>query len=252
MRLQPIRRTLGAMRACDQETASALMHAASGPMPISAVAGPGRTDLCEPGGFGAEPIIGGVARVAASPRAAQPASAVLLNRYAQWAHSAGSTTATKQPETPNIGNDAWWRQERALTATLDAECGSPRSDARLVRWRAGVLPTTCSESAKNLRSPYHCDAHLAPAGVGTGAVADSLGLITPEERLRGLALPWSPEALRRLPERVELLAAGRTVCARAPSNHASFLKAFDTYARTPMPTALSSAPGRKSAVSLRA
>jgi hypothetical protein len=44
-----------------------------------------------------------------------------------------------------------------------------------------------------------------------GVAAESFGLITPEERLRGWTLPVESEALRRLPERVELLAACASV-----------------------------------------
>jgi len=254
MRLQPIRRTLGAMRACDQETASAFVHARIRTdahfqrlLVLAAL------DLCEPWRIWRGPNHPAEWRAwqRRRERRNQQASA-LLNRYAQWAQSAGSTTATKQAETPNIGNDAWWRQERALTATLDAEVAL--RDLMLA-WFDGVQAFTndVQREREDLRSHTTATLTWLQQGSEPGAVtADSLGLITPEERLRGWALPVESEALRRLPERVELLAAGRTgLRARTIATHASFLKAFDTYARTPMRTIVERS-WQKSAVSLRA
>ena len=75
MRLQPIRRTLGAMRACDQEISAAAVHPESGRMPISSGCLSSLHSIyVSHGGFGAAPIIrrnGAPGSVAASGTASK-------------------------------------------------------------------------------------------------------------------------------------------------------------------------------------
>ena len=253
MRLQPIRRTLGAMRACDQEISAAAVQArirtdADFQRLLALTA----LDLCEPWRIwrGANHPAEWLAWQRRRERRGKQASA-LLNRYAQWAQGAGSASATGQAKTTTIGNDAWWRQERALTATLEAEVAL--RDLTLA-WFDGVhgFINDVQREREDLRSYTTATLSWLQQGPESGAVAtQSLGLVTPEERLRGWALPVESEALRRLPERVELLAAGRTgLRARTIATHASFLKTFETYARTPM-RAIVEHSWEKGAVSLR-
>ena len=253
MRLQPIRRTLGAMRACDQETPSAAIQARirmdAHFQRLLAVT---TLDLCEPWRIwrGANHPAEWRAWQRRRERRHKQAS-VLLNHYARWAQSPASANPTGKAKTTNIGNDAWWRQERALTATLEAEVAL--RDLTLA-WFDGVHAFTndAQRESEDLRSYTTATLTWLQQGSEPGKVdAESLGLITPEERLRGWALPVESEAQRRLPERVELLAAGRTgLRARNIATHASFLKTFDTYARTPM-RAIVERSWQKSAVSLR-
>jgi hypothetical protein len=182
MRLQPIRRTLAAMRACDQESASAAVQARirtdadfQRMLVLAAL------DLCEPWRIwrGANHPAEWRAWQRRRERRNIQASA-LLNRYAQWAQSAGSTTATKQAETTNIGNDAWWRQERAVTATLDAEAAL--RDLTLA-WFDGVHAFTndVQRECEDLRSYTTATLTWLQQGSEPGAgAAESLGLITPE------------------------------------------------------------------------
>jgi AAA ATPase domain len=253
MRLQPIRRTLGAMRACDQESPAAAVHARKRTdadfqrlLAVTAL------DLCEPW------RIWRGANHPAEWRAWQrrreqhdKQASTLLNRYTRWAQETGSANATGHAGTTTSGNDAWWRQERAVTATLDAEVAL--RDLTLA-WFDGVhaFANDVQRERENLRSYTTATLTWLQQGPESGVVAsESLGLITPEERLRGWAVPVESEALRRLPERVELLAAGRTgLRAHTIATHASFLKTFDTYARTPM-RAIVERSWQQGAVSLR-
>lgn len=253
MRLQPIRRTLEAMRACDQETAAAAVHARIRTdahfqrlLALTAL------DLCEPWRIwrGTNHPAEWRAWQRRRERHDKQAS-VLLNRYARWAQSAGSANATDQAKTKNVASDAWWRQDRALTATLEAEVAL--RDLTLA-WFDGVhaFANDMQREREDLRSYTTATLTWLEQGSQSGAIAaESLGLITPEERLRGWAFPVESEALRRLPERVELLAAGRTgLRARTIATRTSLLKTFDTYARTPM-RAIVEHSWQKSAVSLR-
>jgi hypothetical protein len=207
MRLQPIRRTLAAMRACDQETACAAVQARiridaqfQRLLVLAAL------DLCEPWRIWRGPNHPAEWRAwqRRRDRRNREASA-LLNRYAEWAHSAGSAAAARQAETTNIGNDAWWRQERAVTATLETEVAL--RDLMLA-WFDGVhtFAKDVQREREDLRSYTTATLAWLQRETQSGAVAgESLGLITPEERLRAWALPVESEALRRLPERVDVV-----------------------------------------------
>jgi hypothetical protein len=71
----------------------------------------------------------------------------------------------------------------------------------------------------------------------------SFALITPEERLRGWALPIESEARLKLAEKTELLVGGIRPRFRRIAMHSRFLRAFDTYARKRMGGSLN-IPGR--------
>jgi hypothetical protein len=241
------------MRACDQEIAAAAVHARKRTdahfqrlLALTAL------DLCEPWRIwrGADHPAEWRAWQRRRERRDKQASA-LLSRYALWAQRAWSANATDQAKTTNAGNDAWWRQDRALTATLEAEVAL--RDLMLA-WFDGVHAFTndVQREREDLRSYTTATLTWLEQGSQSGAVAaESLGLITPEERLRGWALPVESETPRRLPERVELLAGGRRgLRLRTIATRTSFLKTFDTYARTPM-RAIVEHTWQKSAVSLR-
>jgi hypothetical protein len=236
VRLQPLRRTLEALRACDQET--------------DAISVRGRTridarflrlvtltalDLCEPwriwkGNYPEE----WRAWQRRREKHGREASA-LLNEYGRWAQGAGSASTTGAPQSKNAGRDAWWRQDRALIATLEAEIAL--RDLTL-RWFDAVqgFSTDARREREDIRSYAAATlTWLEHGGQAGGAATQSVGLITPEERLRNFAFPVEDEAAGRLPQRVELLAAGRRgPRLRVISERASFLKIFDRFACTQM------------------
>ena len=250
LRLQPIRRTLEAMRACDQEAAAAAIHDRSRTdAHFQRLLALTVLDLCEPWRIwrGADRPAEWRAWQRRRERRDKQAS-VLLNHYARWAQH---TNATGQVKTANVASDAWWRQDRAVTATLEAEVAL--RDLTLA-WFDGVRAFTndVQREREDLRSYAVATLNWLEQGSQPGAAApESFGLITPEERVRGWALSVEFEALRRLPERVELLAAGRSgLRMRTIATHTSFVKTFDTYARTPM-RAIVEHSWQKSAISLR-
>jgi hypothetical protein len=252
IRLQPIRRTLEAMRACDQEISTGSVHARTRMdtrfqrLLVLTV-----LDLCEPW------RIWGGANHPAEWRAWQrrrerhdKEASALLDRYDRWAQSAGPADASDQAKTQNAGSDAWWRQGQALAATLETEVAL--RDLTLA-WFDAVQTFANDVQREREELRFYTTATLAwlEQGSQSGGVAETFGLITPEERLRGWALPVESEAMRRLPERVELLAPRRSgVRLRTIATRTSFLKIFDRYARTPMRSIVDHS-WQKSAIALR-
>ena len=88
----------------------------------------------------------------------------------------------------------------------------------------GRVRRPCSYRAATFRWPEY--------GARSDLAQDSsFALITPEERLRGWALPIESEASTKLAERTELLVGGLRPRLRRIAMHSRFLRAFDTYAR---------------------
>jgi hypothetical protein len=130
--------------------------------------------------------------------------------------------------------DAWWRRHDALIATLKAEL--TLRDLTLAWFQAfQVFVDDTLRESEELRSVTSATLAWLESGVQAGgAPPESVGLITPEERLRGWALPIETAADNGLPERVDLLVAGREPTSRSAALRGSFAKTFDRYARTSM------------------
>jgi hypothetical protein len=161
------------------------------------------------------------------------ASAV-LDRYARWAQKAIGEEKKREEVRRDPRNDLWWRQHRALLETLQVE----------IAWRN--LTLTWFSATETLIGDVHRESEEARSyraatlrWLEDGARSDlaqdsSFALITPEERLRGWALPIESEARLKLTERTELLVGGFRPRLRRIAMHSRFLRAFDTYARKRM------------------
>ena len=158
----------------------------------------------------------------------------ILDRYARWAQKA--TPGERQKDhAPRVSrSDIWWRQHRALLETVQLE----------MAWRE--LTLTWFSATETLISDMHQEGEAANAYKAAtlrwlegGAPSDpaqnaNFGLITPEERLRGWALPIESVAELRLKEKTELLVSGFRPRLRRVPVHSRFLRTFDTYGRKPM------------------
>jgi hypothetical protein len=161
------------------------------------------------------------------------ASAV-LDRYARWAQKAIGEEKKREEAPRDPRNDLWWRQHRALLETLQVE----------MAWRN--LTLTWFSASETLIGDVHRESEEARSyktatlqWLEEGARSDlahdsSFALITPEERLRGWALPIESEARLNLAERTELLVGGFRPRLKRIAMHSRFLRAFDTYARKRM------------------
>jgi hypothetical protein len=157
----------------------------------------------------------------------------VLDRYARWAQKAIGEEKKRDEVPRDPRNDLWWRQHRALLETFRAE----------MAWRDLTLTwfsaTQTSIGDVHRESEEACSYRTATLrwleeGARTDLAQDSFALITPEERLRGWALPIESEARIKLAERTELLVGGFRPRLRRIAMHSRFLRAFDTYARKRM------------------
>lgn len=162
------------------------------------------------------------------------AAEILLSRYAKWV----------QQETPSAGSpevrpreklrDAWQRRLSALSATLEAELA--QRELTLL-WFDMTLGYAMDAQHEREAVESYADATLAwlVQEDQFGVSAETLALVAPEDRLRAWSLPIEAEGSHTLPERVELLAGDRFgTRMRIVAPRASFLKAFERYARKPM------------------
>ena len=237
LRLQPIRRVLEAMRACDLEmTPSAVRTRTRTDARFLSLLVLTALDLCEPWRIwqsGNDPRERG-AWEKRREKSGKEASA-LLRRYQQWAQNAKPEPQKSQAQPKNEIYAPWWRQLRALTATLEVELAL--RELMLV-WFEAVQEYSKDAQREHENLEDYATATLvwlereSPSG---GPDETSFGLVTPEERLRTWALSIEAEAALRLPERTEVLAAERwRLLRRNVAVRASFLKAFERYARTPI------------------
>jgi AAA ATPase domain len=161
-------------------------------------------------------------------------ASVVLDHYARWAQKAIGEEKKREEASRDPRNDLWWRQHRALLETLQVE----------MAWRN--LTLTWFSASETLIGDVHRESEEARSykaatlrWLEEGAPLDlaqdsSFALITPEERLRGWALPIESEARLKLAERTELLVGGLRPRLRRIAIHSRFLRAFDTYARKRM------------------
>ena len=160
------------------------------------------------------------------------ASAV-LDRYARWAQKAIGEEKKREEAPRDPRNDLWWRQHRALLETFLVE----------MAWRN--LTLTWFSATETLIGDLHRESDEARSyrsatlrwleeGARSDLAQDSFALITPEERLRGWALPIESEARRKMAERTELLVGGFRPRLRRIAMRSRFLRAFDVYARKRM------------------
>jgi hypothetical protein len=161
-------------------------------------------------------------------------ASAILEQYAQWAKKATREERKSNPAPRDSRNDLWWRQHRALLATLQLEMG----------WRN--LTLTWFSATETLINDLDKEGVAALAyraetlrwledGARSGPDLDSsFALITPEERLRGWAFPIESEAQLKLAEQTELLGDGFRPRLRHVAIRSRYLKAFNTYARKRM------------------
>jgi hypothetical protein len=161
-------------------------------------------------------------------------ASVVLDHYARWAQKEIGEEKKREEPPRDSRNDLWWRQHRALIEALQVE----------MAWRN--LTLTWFSATETLIGDVHRESEEARSyrtatlrWLEDGARSDlargsSFALITPEERLRGWALPIESEARLKLAERTELLVGGFRPRLRRIAIHSRFLRAFDTYGRKRM------------------
>jgi hypothetical protein len=161
------------------------------------------------------------------------ASAV-LDRYARWAQKAIGDEKKGDEARRDPRTDLWWRQHRALLETLQAEMAWRNLT---LTWFSATqtLIGDVNQESEEARSYRGATLRWLEEGARSDPAQDSsFALITPEERLRGWALPIESEARLKLPEKTELLVGGFRPRLRRIAMHSRFLRAFDTYARKRM------------------
>ena len=236
LKLQPIRSALEAMRACDQEIPIGAGRFRAGiDKQFQRLATLAALDLCEPwriwrGGNHPDEWSDWHKRNNAFNK---DASAILA-RYARWTQSVPVNPPKDSRRFRNSGSEAWWRQHRALLATVEAELAVRNLT---LTWFASseTFVHDVSREREALHSYRAATLTWLEAGAPRNTASqESFALITPEERLRGWSTPVETEAKLRLPERVELLAPGWSPRLRSIAACSGFLKAFDSSARGSM------------------
>ena len=237
LQLQPIRNVLESMQACDQEIASAAVRSRTATdRQFQHLVTLAALDLCEPwriwraGNHPAEWQAWHSRRDTYNKQAS-----AILEKYAHWTQTVSVTDSKDAPKLPTANRDRWWRQHRALLATISVELAL--RDLTLTWFRATDALVNDVYKEREALQTYRAAALTwleDGAPPNTAATEGSFALVTPEERLRGWSGLVEAEAKLRLPERVELLASGRFPRLHSVAACSSFLKAFHTYARTPM------------------
>jgi hypothetical protein len=162
-------------------------------------------------------------------------ASVILDRYARWTKSAAAAGVKDGKKVMHTESDVWWRQHRALLATIQFEL-----DLRglTLAWFAAAeefVHDVCRErEALQSFKEATCIWLEEGARPDKARSEDSFALITPEERLRSWTAPVEALAKVRLPERVELLSVLQRPRLRSMAACSSFLRAFDTYGRMPV------------------
>jgi len=237
--LQPLRRVLEALRTCDQESAPGFARSRFRTdrrfLRLMALAA---LDLVEPwriwrGGNQPKEWAAWQLRRAKYGKEATE----LLERYAKWAQREAPKGKRGISAKKKAKTDEYWRQQTALTATLEAELALRNLS---LRWfdayqffSAEILREREEQRANALATLAWLEAGL---GSGSGA-PESFGLVTPEERLRAWAQPLESEAEASLPEQLDLVKAGvvrREPKLRSVALRKRLLKTFERHARSPM------------------
>jgi hypothetical protein len=237
LQLQPIRNALEALSACDQEiTANAIRSRTGIDRRFQRLLILAALDLCEPwriwraGNHPAEWSAWHKRSDAHNKKAS-----ALLDRYARWTKSAASAVAKDGTKLMHAESDMWWRQHRALLATIQLELAL--RDLNLTWFAAAqdFVSDVCHER-ETLQSFREATCLWLEEGARPDdAISEnSFALITPEERLRAWTAPVEALARAQLPERVELLSALQRPRLRTVAARSSFLRAFDTYGRVPV------------------
>ena len=234
LKLRPTHRALEALHTCDREVAADAIRARrridSRFQRLLVLA---TLDLCEPWR-----IWRGGNRVAEwqaweQRRSIYAKEAIaLLNRYRVWAsRGVADPHPRDERESKNSPAEMWWRQQHAVTAVLEME----------LAWRDLTMAWFNSTELLASDSYREREAIISNASAtlrwleeGAAAPTQEIGLISPDERLRIWALHVEVAAAQRLPERVEVLVGGGRPRWRSIAARASFLTAFETYARVPM------------------
>jgi AAA ATPase domain len=161
------------------------------------------------------------------------ASAV-LDQYARWALKSRGEEKKRVEAPRDPRNDLWWRQHRALLETLQVEMAW--RNLTLIWFSATeTLIVDVHRESEEVLSYRAATLRWLEGGAWSDLAQESnFALITPEERLRGWALPIESEARLKLAERTELLVGGVRPRLRGIAMHSRFVRAFDTYARKRM------------------
>ena len=237
LQFQPIKNALEAMRAFDQEGTANVKGSRNGidrrfQRLLILVA----LDLCEPwriwrgGNHPTEWSAWDKRRETHNKKAS-----IILDRYAQWAKSAVAAGVKDGTKLMHAESDVWWRQHRALLATIQFELDL--RDLTLAWFEAAeeFVHDVCREREMLLSFREATCIWLDEGARPEKAWSeDGFALISPEERLRSWTAPVEALAKVRLPERVELLSALPRPRLHKMAACSSFLKAFDAYGRVPM------------------
>jgi hypothetical protein len=238
LQLQPIKNALESMHSCDQEIAPAAVASRSNiDRKFQSMATLAALDLCEPwriwraGNHPAEWQAWNRKHDGYNKQAV-----ATFARYTHWAQAASHAEGKDIPKLKATKRDTWWRQHRALLATIELELAL--RDLTLTWFGAtdGLMNDVYKEREALQSYRAATLTWLENGARPEGAVSEgTFALVAAEERLRAWSSSVEAEAKQRLPERVELLASSVSL----PRLHSvavrsSFLKAFHSYARTSM------------------
>jgi hypothetical protein len=237
LQLQPIKNALESMQACDQEIANSAVRVRSRiDGKFQRVATLAAVDLCEPWRIwraGNHPAEWQAWNKRQEDYRKQ--AGAIFERYSHWAQT-GALTQGKETAKIRLGKrDEWWRQHRALLATIELELAL--RDLSLTWFTAtdGMLSDVSRE--REALQAYRAATRTwleTSARPDTAMSERTFGLVAAEERLRSWTGPVEAGAKQRLPEKAELLASAWLSRLQSTAVRASFLRAFHTYARTPM------------------
>jgi AAA ATPase domain len=158
----------------------------------------------------------------------------LFERYARWARNVKEDARgkDKRRESRYV---TWWRQDRAVTALLEMEVSFRELQ---VAWFAATEDFALSISREReeilSRAGQTMDWIQAGAETVTTAPVEVPEIASPDERLRVWSHSIERDAVKRLPEHVELAIIGLVTRWRSVAVRDTFLKAFSTRAQPPM------------------
>jgi hypothetical protein len=213
LQLQPIKNALESMHSCDQEIAPAAVASRSNiDRKFQSMATLAALDLCEPwriwraGNHPAEWQAWNRKHDGYNKQAV-----ATFARYTHWAQAASHAEGKDIPKLKATKRDTWWRQHRALLATIELELAL--RDLTLTWFGAtdGLMNDVYKEREALQSYRAATLTWLENGARPEGAVSEgTFALVAAEERLRAWSSSVEAEAKQRLPERVELLASSCT------------------------------------------
>lgn len=248
LKLRPTHRALEALHTCDREIATDAIRARTRiDSRFQRLLVQATLDLCEPWRIwrGGNHVAEWQAWEQRRRTSAKEALA-LLDRYKVWA-ARSVTDPHPQDETAlkNSPAEMWWRQQHAVTAVLEMELACRDLT---VAWFNATQRLASDIYTEREAIISNASATLSWLEAGAAAPPQEIGLVSPDERLRAWSSPVEDTAAQRLPEQVEVWLGGARPRWRSIAARASFLRAFDTYARAPMQAIVAESWGSSAAV----